>query len=106
MKKQDSTLHADVGGRLKYHRNRKNFTIEALAEKIEVTPRYIQDVERGKVGMSLTTLKNFCEVLEISADSILFGESAGIDSMLRCVDRETIEYIEDLVKLQLKIIRR
>lgn len=106
MKKQDSTLHADIAGRLKYQRNRLNITVEKLAERIEVTPRYLQDVERGKVGMSLTTLKNLCRVLEISSDALLFGTPAGVDAMLRELDVEQVENIEELVRLQLKIMKK
>lgn len=106
MKKQDSTLHAEVGERLKYHRKRKDITVEKLAETVDVTPRYIQDVERGKVGMSLTTLKNLCTVLEISTDALLFGVPAGVDAMLRDLDRDAVENIEELVRLQLKIMKK
>lgn len=105
MKKQDRNLHIAVGNRLKQHRNRLKITNELLAEKIEVTPRYLQDVEKGKVGLSLTTLANISRVLNISADSLLFDEPAGIDAMLRGLDKEKVEFIEDLVRLQLKIFR-
>lgn len=104
MKKQDSSIHAAMGERLRYHRTRIGFTFEQLAERIDVTPRYLQDVERGKVGASLTTLRNLCRVMEISADALLFDEAAGIDALLRGLDREQIERIEELVRLQLKIM--
>jgi transcriptional regulator with XRE-family HTH domain len=103
MKKQDRSLHIAVGNRLKYHRSRLRITTEQLAEQIDVTPRYLQDVEKGKVGLSLTTLANISKVLGISADSLLYDEPAGIDAMLRGLDKEKVEFIEDLVRLQLKI---
>jgi transcriptional regulator with XRE-family HTH domain len=106
LKKQDSSMHADIGKRLRYNRERivPRLTAEGLAERVGVTPRYIQDLERGKVGMSLTTLKNVARVLEISTDSLLFGEPAGIDALLRDADRDKIEQIEKLVRLQLEIM--
>lgn len=106
MKKQDNTMHADIGGRLKYHRTRLDFTVEQLAESVELTPRYIQEVERGKVGMSLTTLKKLCAALSVSADALLFGEPAGVDALMRGLDRHAIEQIEELVRLQLKIMQK
>lgn len=105
MKKQDRSLHIAVGNRLKQHRSRSRITTEQLAEQIDVTPRYLQDVEKGKVGLSLTTIANISKVLEISSDSLLFDEPAGIDAMLRGLDREKVEFIEDLVRLQLKIFQ-
>jgi transcriptional regulator with XRE-family HTH domain len=103
VKKQDRSLHIAIGNRLKYHRNRLRITTEQLAEQIDVTPRYLQDVEKGKVGLSLTTIANISKVLEISTDSLLYDEPAGIDAMIRGMDKEKIEFIEDLVRLQLKI---
>ena len=47
-----------------------------LAEKIEVSPQYISDLERGVVGIALPTLKNLCSALGVSSDQILFGEQA------------------------------
>lgn len=106
MKKQDTTIHAEIAERLRYHRNKLHITIEQLAEKIDVTPRYLQDVERGKVGCSLTTLKNLCTALEISADALLFGTPAGIDALVRGLEVEKVEAIEELVRLQLKIMKK
>ena len=104
MRKQDTTLHIDIAQRLRYHRTRLSFTVERLAEEIDVTPRYLQDLERGKVGASLTTLRDLCQILEISTDALLFGEPAGIDALLRKVERKKVEQIEKLVRLQLEIM--
>ncbi len=48
-----------------------NMTREKLAEKIDVSPRFLADVESGKVGVSLLTLKNLCIALSTSADYLL-----------------------------------
>ena len=45
-----------------------------MAEKIDVSPQFVSDLERGVVGISLTTLKRVCVVLGVSSDQILFGQ--------------------------------
>ena len=60
---------------------------QKFADLIDVSPQYISDMERGVVGMSLTTFKNACVVLGVTSDSILFGLHPGNDAsaILACV---------------------
>ncbi len=60
-----------LGRNIKYMRNRRGLTRERLAEKINLSPRFLADVESGKVGVSLSTLKNLSGALNISADYLL-----------------------------------
>lgn len=60
-----------LGANIKYIRNKCNITREKLAEKIDVSTRFLSDVEGGKVGVSLTTLKNLSKSLNISTDYLL-----------------------------------
>ena len=48
-------------------------TQEQFAERIDVSPQYVSDLERGVVGVSIATLKRVCTVLSVSSDQILFG---------------------------------
>ena len=36
-------------------------------------PKSISAIERGVVGISLETLKNICQTLNLSSDALLFG---------------------------------
>ena len=60
-----------LGKRIKETRKAKNITREHLAEKIDVSTRFLAEVEAGKTGVSLNTLKNLCEVLCVSSDFLL-----------------------------------
>ena len=51
-------------------------TQEQLAERIEVSPQFVSDAERGIVGVSLGTLKRICLILGVSSDQLLFGSDA------------------------------
>ena len=62
-----------IGNRIKQSRKKQNYTQESLAEKLEVSPHYIYEIERGSKAMSLKMLIAVSETLELSADYILFG---------------------------------
>ena len=66
-------INIQLGERIKILRERANLTQEQMAERIDVSPQYISDLERGVVGISVATLRRLCMALCISSDQILFG---------------------------------
>ena len=60
-----------LGERIRLGRKANNFTREKLAELIDVSPRFLAEVEAGKVGVSLQTLKNISIALSTSTDYLL-----------------------------------
>lgn len=84
-----SELNIVLGDRIKLSRKTLGMTRERLAEKIEVTPRFLADVESGKVGVSLTTLKKICVALSVSADFLL-GLADIADSQLSDIVKNKI----------------
>ena len=60
-----------LGGRVRERRKALKLTREQLAEKINISVRFMADVESGHVGVSLSTLKELCHALECSADFLL-----------------------------------
>ena len=67
-------INIQVGEQIKLARERSRITQEQFAERIEVSPQYVSDLERGVVGVSIATLKRICIALGISSDQILFGQ--------------------------------
>ena len=63
-----------IGGRIKAERKRLGISQEKLAEIVSVSPHYIYEIERGMKAMSLETLINIINALEISADYLIFGK--------------------------------
>ena len=45
-----------IGNRIKQSRKKQNYTQESPAEKLEVSPHYIYEIERGSKAMSLKML--------------------------------------------------
>lgn len=62
-----------IGKKIKLARARNNYTQELLAEKLQLSTRYISQLERGIAFGSATTLVNLCNALGIDAD-FLFDE--------------------------------
>lgn len=66
-------INIQIGEQIKKAREKAMLTQEQFAERIDVSPQYVSDLERGVVGVSIATLKRVCTVLSVSSDQILFG---------------------------------
>lgn len=65
------SVNIELGNKIKLSRKLMNITREKLAEKINVSPRFLAEVEAGKVGVSIQTLCKISEVLGVTADYLL-----------------------------------
>ncbi|MEG1548207.1 MAG: helix-turn-helix transcriptional regulator [Clostridia bacterium] len=102
-------INIQVGERIKAMRERSGFTQEHFSEMIDVSAQYISDVERGNVGISITTLKKMCNVLCVSSDTILFGQqhATNIDHItekLRNIDPEYLPILQIVINKYLEAI--
>lgn len=68
-------INVEVGNQIKIAREMAKLTQEQFSEQIEVSPQYVSDLERGVVGVSLSTLRKACIVLGVSSDQIIFGSA-------------------------------
>lgn len=66
-----------LGMRIKQARIGKDFTQLILAEKINVSPNFLGDVERGLKKPSLDTLVHIANLLNVSIDSLI-GDSLSL----------------------------
>ena len=71
-------------------RKAKGFTQEYVAEKLDLGPRYLSDLERDKTIGSIKTLINLCNIYEITPTYIL-QDYLNIDKDLK-IDSELIGY--------------
>ena len=60
MSTEKKPLNVQIGARIKQAREQAHVTQERLAEQIEVSVQYISDLERGKVGASVSTVIKIC----------------------------------------------
>ena len=54
-----------LGVNVKYYRFLIGYTQEQLAEKCELSPRYISDIENFKGNISIDTLENIAKYLKV-----------------------------------------
>ena len=81
--REKKEINIEIGERVKRAREHAGLPQEQLAERIDVSSQYISDLERGVVGISISTLKRLCLTMGISSDRILFDSEA--DSSLNAV---------------------
>lgn len=74
--REKKEINIQIGEQIKAARERAKMTQESLAERIDVSPQYVSDLERGVVGVSISTLKKICISLRVSSDQILFGAAS------------------------------
>ena len=80
-----------------YKRQELNISREQLAELLDVSPKFIADIECGIRGVSLKRLVLLSTNLLISTDYILFGDSPSSNHIFL----ELINTCPDTKKLQL-----
>ena len=62
------------GERVRNRRDMLNLTQEYIAEKVGISIRFYQALERGEKGVSLNTLIGLSKALDFSIDYLLFGD--------------------------------
>ena len=72
--REKKEINIQIGEQIRLARVRAKMTQEQFAERIDVSPQYVSDLERGVVGISIPTLKRACVVLGATSDQLLFGE--------------------------------
>ena len=60
-----------IGQNIKKIRWERGYTQEELAERLEVSSRYMSIVERGLAGMRLESLLKICNELEVKIEELL-----------------------------------
>ena len=92
---EKKTINVEVGANIKAMRERAGLTQEQLSERIGIGVKSLSAIERGTVGVSLTTLRKVCEELSVSSDALLFGAGEGrdISDIVACLERMSPEQL-------------
>lgn len=99
--REKKEINVRIGEQVKYAREKAGLSQERFAERIDVSPQYISDLERGVVGISIPTLKRLCVVLGVTSDQILFGDRPADDrqALLRRCEQLTEKQFSLLLRL-------
>ncbi len=69
-------LNQQVGLRIRKLREGACYSREVLAEAAGISPSFLSDIETGRKGMTVMTLKNISAALHTSTDFIVNGNSS------------------------------
>ncbi len=100
-------LNFEIGNRIRTEREFLGYTRDKFAEKVNLSVRFITDIELGVKGMSFPTLIKICDALHVSTDYIILGKTEATDNskivdMFKYVDEKYIPYAEELLKVFIK----
>ena len=62
-----------VGTRVWTCRTQLGLSRERLAERLDITPQYVSDIEQGKKCMSMSIFVEMSQVLEVSMEFLAYG---------------------------------
>ena len=88
MNSTERDLRKSIGRNIKIARTKTKFTQERLAEKLQLSSRYISQLERGIAFGSATTIVNLCKTLNIDSN-FLFQD------VIDCGDPFSTKYVDD-----------
>ena len=98
----------EVGNRIRSLRETKHYTRENLAEKANISAKFLYEIEIGAKGFSADTLCKLAEALEIDSYYILFGKDKGrinieINTFFSSLTEKDRKYLLEILELIHKI---
>ena len=95
-------LNVLVGANIKREREKAGFTQDQFSELLGIGSKSLSSIERGVVGVSLTTLLKICDILHISANVLLYEQTQknAVDSItlqLELLSAEQFEIASDVM---------
>lgn len=80
---QDEHVYkVEMGERIRKRRESLGMTREYLSEQLDITPKFLGDIEYGAKGMSLKVFSRLVQVLNVSADYLLAGDETNNPRLL------------------------
>lgn len=77
--KEKKDINIEIGNRIKKAREAAGLTQDRIAELIGMGTKNVSAIERGVVGVSLSSLQKICQVLSVPSDELLFDRGAEND---------------------------
>jgi transcriptional regulator with XRE-family HTH domain len=105
--KDKKELNVLVGINIKREREKAGFTQDQFSEMLGIGSKSLSAIERGVVGISLTTLLKVCDILSVSTNTILKEncEKNNIQNITDQLERLTpsqLEIAEDMLNKLIK----
>lgn len=94
-------FYTEAGSRIRILRELNHYSREQFAELVEISPKFLYEIETGRKGFSALTLYKIADALSVSSDYILTGknESIGVDELQYLIGRFEPEQKGNVEKL-------
>ena len=98
-----------MGERIRKLRESRHYTREVLAEKADISAKFLYEIETGKKGFSAETLCKISRALCVSCDFIMRGEKGEqsenqeIIYVLETLEPRQVEKIRDILSVLTQI---
>ncbi len=95
----------EIGERIRELREIQNYTREGLAEKVDISAKFLYEIEVGKKGFSADTLCRISKALSVSCDYIMYGEEKEhcskekIICVLEMLEPRQVSKMQDILKI-------
>ena len=104
-------LNTEIGKRVRFQREKMGYSREDLSELIEISSRFLADIELGAKGMSFQTLIRLSRELHVSTDYLLFGarednDNAAIHTLIANIDKQFYPELEQLLLAYQRTIQK
>lgn len=108
---EETVWKSEVGNRIREERIRLGLTQEELAEKLEVTVEHVRNVEKGRRGVSVKSLKRLNELSGLSIDYFLTGKVEGegsqrLHAIISGMDPSLYPYAEQLLTTLIEVSKK
>ena len=70
---ETNVVNNTLGQNIRNIRKNLNLTQEEFAEKLNLNPQFVSQIETGKAGISVDTLINICNIANCSSGAIFNG---------------------------------
>ena len=98
-------LKQQIGARIKEIRTKRGITQDQLSELMEINPKYLSSIERGKENPTLNTLTNLARSLDVNLDEIFsFSEIEDPNERKTLIMALLDEANDEQLKLAYKIL--
>lgn len=92
----DELNFKEIGAKIKNRRKSLGVTQEFIANKLDVNPSHISNIECGRANPSLTALVKIANILQCSVDYFISGEYT------YKIDKDNEKTLDDIIMDKLK----
>ena len=101
---EKKSINIEIGANIKEMRERRGLTQEQLSELIGIGVKSLSAIERGAVGISLSTLRKVCNALSVSSDALIFGpgepnDTSDITAALERLSPPQLDLVREMLRI-------